>query len=121
MLDVGRPLLHRKLDGRGPCSLFEVENFWHHVISEQEEVQTDVQVNCLARVKMAEKQHMPQVLMGYWSDWVPVHYKMIKASYLLLNEFYKKIFNLILSSGVYPIQLCNGLITPIFSEVTKIL
>ena len=55
-----------------------------NVISEQE-VQTDVQVDCLVRNKMAEKQHMPQGLMGYWSDSVPVHYTL--SSFFKLAEF----------------------------------
>ena len=42
--------------------------------------------------------------------------EMIKASYPLLKKLYKKLFNIILSSDVYPIQWCNGLITPIFKS-----
>ena len=41
---------------------------------------------------------------------------MIKASYPILKELYKKLFNIILSSDAYPIQWCNGLITPIFKS-----
>ena len=37
---------------------------------------------------------------------------MIKASYPILKESYRKLFNIILSLGIYPKQWCNGLITP---------
>lgn len=44
---------------------------------------------------------------------------MIKASQNSLIPIYKKLFNLILISGIFPDNWCQGLITPIFKSGEK--
>ena len=41
---------------------------------------------------------------------------MIKASCGFLLNAYKKLFNTILQSGIYPSNWCKGLVTPIFKS-----
>ena len=41
---------------------------------------------------------------------------MIKASSKILLKVYNKLFNFILSSGIFPDMWCKGLITPIFKS-----
>ena len=41
---------------------------------------------------------------------------MIKASFPVLKSLYNKLFNCILLTGLYPIQWCHGLISPIFKS-----
>ena len=45
--------------------------------------------------------------------------EMIKASSKALLNVYQKLFNLILRSGIFPIDWCEGLITPIFKSGDK--
>ena len=46
--------------------------------------------------------------------------EMIKCIFNILLQAYLKLFNLILKTGIFPKQLCEGLITPIFKSDDKL-
>ena len=46
--------------------------------------------------------------------------EMIKCSINILLQAYLKLFNLILKTGIFPKQWCEGLITPIFESDDKL-
>jgi predicted glycosyl hydrolase (DUF1957 family) len=49
-----------------------------------------------------------------------INNEMIKSSIDILNKGFIKVFNIIITSGIFPRAWCEGLITPIFKSGTKL-